>query len=257
MKKGPQITIIEEAAEVIEAHIVTAINPACEHLIFIGDHKHLEPKHHYVINNGIPYTCLQRQHKMRPEISELMRHMYPKLYDNENVLEYDNIKGIRQNMYFITHDYHEQYNGDGKSFSNEHEAEYVEASSTLTKKSKGWQTVVQKIKSNNKANTNHAYPKQDCGTSFGKALPLYCQNHPEQDRIMAELLWDFDRAPEGGCALFCELRLECRHVCRLRCHPFDKDHKEYECRTMCPKVCKDGHKCKKRCHFPKNLVTVK
>ncbi|XP_052076284.1 NFX1-type zinc finger-containing protein 1-like [Mytilus californianus] len=362
MKIGPQITIIEEAAEVPEAHIVTAINPECEHLILIGDHKQLEPKpavrelatrfnlsislFERMLNNGLKYDCLQRQHRMRPEISELVRHMYPKLYDNANVLEYENIKGIRQNLFFINHEHQEHYNEDGKSFSNEHEAEYVKElctyllkqgykrneitilaaytgqmflirsklprahfeginisvldnyqgeeneiillslvrnnkngdigflrrenricvalsrakkglyiignSGTLIKDSKEWRTVIQKIKSNNREDTNHACPRADCGTSFGQALPLYCRNHPEHEGIRAEIPADFARAPEGGCELFCGLRLECGHVCRLRCHPYDKNHVEYECMKMCPNVCKENHKCNKRCHFPKS-----
>ncbi|XP_076070494.1 uncharacterized protein LOC143042123 [Mytilus galloprovincialis] len=362
MKIGPQITIIEEAAEVPEAHIVTAINPACEHLILIGDHKQLEPKpavrelatrfnlsislFERMLNNGLEYDCLQRQHRMRPEISELVRHMYPKLYDNSNVLEYENVRGIRQNLFFINHEHHEQYNADGKSFTNEHEAEYVKElctyllkqgykrkeitilaaytgqmflirskmpraefeginisvldnyqgeeneiillslvrnnengdigflrrenricvalsrakkglyiignSGTLTKDSREWRTVVQKIKSNNQTDTNHSYPRADCGTSFGKALPLYCQNHPKEEGVRAELPADFARAPEGGCELFCEFRLECGHVCCLRCHPYDKDHTRYECRKTCPHVCKESHKCKRHCHFPES-----
>ncbi|VDI32032.1 Hypothetical predicted protein [Mytilus galloprovincialis] len=362
MKIGPQITIIEEAAEVPEAHIVTAINPECEHLILIGDHKQLEPKpavrelatrynlsislFERMLNNGLEYDCLQRQHRMRPEISELVRHMYPKLYDNSNVVEYENVRGIRQNLFFINHEHHEQYNADGKSFTNEHEAEYVKGlctyllkqgykrneitilaaytgqmflirnkmpraqfegiiisvldnyqgeeneiivlslvrnnkngdigflrrenricvalsrakkglyilgnSGTLTYDSNAWRTVIQKIKSNNKEDTNHAYPRSDFGTSFGNALPLYCRNHPESEGIRAELPADFARAPEGGCKLFCGLRLECGHVCRLRCHPYDKKHVEYECMKMCPNVCEENHKCNKRCHFPKS-----
>ncbi|OPL33671.1 hypothetical protein AM593_03558, partial [Mytilus galloprovincialis] len=362
MQIGPQITIIEEAAEVPEAHIVTAINPACEHLILIGDHKQLEPKpavrelatrfnlsislFERMLNNGLEYDCLQRQHRMRPEISELVRHMYPKLYDNSNVLEYENIKGIRQNLFFITHEYDEQYNRDGKSFSNEHEAEYVKElctyllkqgykrseitilaaytgqmflirgkmpraqfegintcvldnyqgeeneiillslvrsndngdigflrrgnricvalsrakkglyiignSKTLTKDCKEWQTVVKKIKSNNKEDTNHEFPRTDCGKSFGKALPLYCQNHPEQEGIRAELPADFTRAPEGGCELFCGMTLKCGHVCHLRCHPYDTDHVVYECRRKCLNECDESHQCNKHCHFPKS-----
>ncbi|CAC5423959.1 NFX1-type zinc finger-containing protein 1 [Mytilus coruscus] len=362
MKIGPQITIIEEAAEVPEAHIVTAINPECEHLILIGDHKQLEPKpavrelatrfnlsislFERMLNNGLEYDCLQRQHRMRPDISELVRHMYPKLYDNANVLEYENVKGIRQNLFFINHEHHEQYNADGKSFTNEHEAEYVKElctyllkqgykrneitilaaytgqmflirskmpraqfeginisvldnyqgeeneiillslvrnnkngdigflrrenricvalsrakkalyilgnSGTLTKDSNEWRTVIQKIKSNNREDTNHACPRPDCGTSFGQALPLYCRNHPENEGIRAELPADFARAPEGGFELFCGLRLECGHVCRLRCHPYDKNHVEYECMKMCPNICDENHKCNKRCHFPKS-----
>ncbi|CAC5383464.1 NFX1-type zinc finger-containing protein 1 [Mytilus coruscus] len=354
MQIGAQITITEEAAEVPEAHIIDI--GRC------GDHKQLEPKpavrelatrfnlsislFERMLNNGLEYDCLQRQHRMRPEISELVRHTYPKLYDNNNVLEYDNIKGIRQNLFFITHEYDEQYNRDGKSFSNEHEAEYVKElctyllnqgykrseitilaaytgqmflirskmprvhfegvntcvldnyqgeeneiillslvrsndngdigflrrgnricvalsrakkglyiignSTTLTKDCKEWQTVVKKIKSNNKEDTNHEFPKPDCGTSFGKALPLYCQNHPEQEGIRAEFPADFTRAPEVGCELFCGMKLECGHVCHLRCHPYDKDHVVYECRKMCFNECEESHKCNKHCHFAKS-----
>jgi superfamily I DNA and/or RNA helicase len=44
----PTITIIEEAAEVLEAHIITALSRHCEHVILIGDHKQLEPNlQHY------------------------------------------------------------------------------------------------------------------------------------------------------------------------------------------------------------------
>lgn len=35
--------IVEEAAEVLESHIVTCLTPACQHLILIGDHQQLRP----------------------------------------------------------------------------------------------------------------------------------------------------------------------------------------------------------------------
>ncbi|KAK3772433.1 hypothetical protein RRG08_031453 [Elysia crispata] len=38
---GCRIIAIEEAAEVLEAHTVTALNKHCEHLILIGDHQQL------------------------------------------------------------------------------------------------------------------------------------------------------------------------------------------------------------------------
>lgn len=40
--KSP-IVIVEEAAEVLEAHIVTALTNYCRHLILIGDHQQLKP----------------------------------------------------------------------------------------------------------------------------------------------------------------------------------------------------------------------
>ena len=33
---GPEIVIVEEAAEVLEAHIITALSEHCKHLILIG-----------------------------------------------------------------------------------------------------------------------------------------------------------------------------------------------------------------------------
>lgn len=38
----PKIVIVEEAAEVFEAHIVSALSEDCEHLILIGDHVQLK-----------------------------------------------------------------------------------------------------------------------------------------------------------------------------------------------------------------------
>lgn len=38
------IVIVEEAAEVLEAHIVTSLTRHCKHLILIGDHQQLKPR---------------------------------------------------------------------------------------------------------------------------------------------------------------------------------------------------------------------
>ena len=54
-KVGPTVTIVEEAAEVPEPHIVAAINHKCQHVILIGDHKQLEPKpavYKLAVSNG-------------------------------------------------------------------------------------------------------------------------------------------------------------------------------------------------------------
>ena len=37
------ILIVEEAAEVFEAHIVASLTESCQHLILIGDHQQLRP----------------------------------------------------------------------------------------------------------------------------------------------------------------------------------------------------------------------
>lgn len=41
---GPSIVMVEEAAEILEAHVLSALSPRTRHLILIGDHKQLRPK---------------------------------------------------------------------------------------------------------------------------------------------------------------------------------------------------------------------
>lgn len=38
-----KIVIVEEAAEVLESHIITSLTQHCTHLILIGDHQQLRP----------------------------------------------------------------------------------------------------------------------------------------------------------------------------------------------------------------------
>lgn len=44
---SPSIVLLEEAGEILEAHMLTAMTPETKHLILIGDHQQLRPK----INN--------------------------------------------------------------------------------------------------------------------------------------------------------------------------------------------------------------
>lgn len=39
----PRIVVVEEAAEVLEAHLITTLSNACQHLILIGDHQQVVP----------------------------------------------------------------------------------------------------------------------------------------------------------------------------------------------------------------------
>jgi hypothetical protein len=38
---APRVVVVEEAAEVLEAHVLSALSPNTQHLIMIGDHKQL------------------------------------------------------------------------------------------------------------------------------------------------------------------------------------------------------------------------
>lgn len=137
----PRIVVVEEAAEVLEAHIITTLSRGCEQLILIGDHQQLKPNptvyklatdynldvslFERMVENGVQCDCLQLQHRMRPEISELMKHIYKDLKDHEDVLKYEDIKGISSNMFFVNHHAQETHEDDLRSHSNDHEAQYI------------------------------------------------------------------------------------------------------------------------------------
>ncbi|NXM69663.1 ZNFX1 protein, partial [Serilophus lunatus] len=137
----PRIVIVEEAAEVLEAHIITTLSKACQHLILIGDHQQLQPSTNVydlaknfnleislferLIKMDFPFVCLKYQHRMRPEIAELISHMYRELENHPSVLKYENIKGVSSNLFFVEHDFPEQEIQEGKSHQNTHEAVFL------------------------------------------------------------------------------------------------------------------------------------
>ena len=138
--KSP-IVIVEEAAEVLEAHIVTSVTKHCKHLILIGDHKQLRPStanynlekqyrlgislfERMIINKLHCYT-LNVQHRMRPEIACLIRPaIYDFLEDHPSVLQRPVITGIDNCLFFIDHDnLEEPYEGSSKI--NLHEVRFL------------------------------------------------------------------------------------------------------------------------------------
>ena len=104
------------------------MSPNCKHLIAIGDHKQLRPKldsykltvesgEGYKFNRSLferlalsdfPLVTLNLQHRMRPEISRLIRQMtYPELKDAEKTHGRPDISGVQANVLFINHDFEE------------------------------------------------------------------------------------------------------------------------------------------------------
>ncbi|XP_041375508.1 NFX1-type zinc finger-containing protein 1-like [Gigantopelta aegis] len=137
----PKIVVVEEAAEVLEGHVIATLSESCQHLILIGDHKQLRPNPNVyrlakdysldlslferMVNNGVPCNTLEIQHRMRPEIASLMLPIYPKLKDADSVKLYPNVKGVSQNLFFITHNQPEKHDREMVSHSNEFEAKYI------------------------------------------------------------------------------------------------------------------------------------
>ncbi|NXK32780.1 ZNFX1 protein, partial [Piprites chloris] len=351
-KVEPRIVIVEEAAEVLEAHTITTLSKACQHLILIGDHQQLQPNPNVydlaknfsleislferLIKVDFPFVCLKYQHRMRPEIAQLISpHIYQELENHPSVLNYENIKGVSSNLFFVEHDFPEQEIQEGKSHQNSHEAQFVvelckyflcqdyrpsqiTILTTYTgqlfclrklmpaKIFKGVKVhVVDKyqgeendiillslVRSNKDERIGFLQiPNRVCVAlsrakkglycignmrmlgkvplwskiihtlrekgHIGHSLMLCCQNHPETKTLVSTAA-DFSKVPEGGCSHPCEFRLSCGHVCTRACHPYDMEHKEFQCLKPCQKVlCADGHRCPQLCYVPCGRCLVK
>lgn len=137
------ITIIEEAAEVLESHTISVLTKHTQHLILIGDHKQLRPKiedygleknfnfnismFERMVNNGINFAKLESQRRMRSSFADFIRIIYDdtEYKDHPSVLNYPSIKGIRGDLIFFNHKQLESENKGLKSKTNEFEANMI------------------------------------------------------------------------------------------------------------------------------------
>nr|XP_039261973.1 NFX1-type zinc finger-containing protein 1-like [Styela clava] len=142
-KLNCKIVVIEEAAEVLEAHIITSMPKTTKHLILIGDHQQLKPSptvyelaRKYNLDtslferliNKVPHVTLTLQHRMRPEIADLLRpRIYKNLLDHSSVKGRAEIVGVEKTLYFISHAVPEESVADGRSKKNQHEADFLVA----------------------------------------------------------------------------------------------------------------------------------
>ena len=123
-RTSPGIVLVEEAGEILESHILTALTSTTKQLVLIGDHKQLRPKvNNYALTvekgdgydlnvslferlvlSGVPHTTLSKQHRMRPEISSLVRALtYPELEDAEKTQGRPDLRGFQSNVVFVSH----------------------------------------------------------------------------------------------------------------------------------------------------------
>ena len=122
-----EVVLVEEAGEILESHVLTALASQTQQLILIGDHKQLRPKVNHdlsvekgegydlnrslferLVLKGFPHQTLIQQHRMRPEISALVRSLtYPDLADAPKTRGRPNVRGLQDNLVLISHDHSE------------------------------------------------------------------------------------------------------------------------------------------------------
>ncbi|ETM51997.1 hypothetical protein L914_04280 [Phytophthora nicotianae] len=153
----PPVVICEEAGEVLEAQLMACLSPSCQQLVLIGDHKQLRP--HIADYNlsvestngkrfaldvslferlvapasGLPFWTLTEQHRMRPQISQLIRMLfYPEVRDARETMEYPPLLGVDKNVFFVNHNHPEDgasavLGASARSHSNKYEVAYLVA----------------------------------------------------------------------------------------------------------------------------------
>lgn len=149
---GSPVVVCEEAAEVLEAHVISALTSRTQHLILIGDHLQLRPKvseyelsqdanRNYDLDvslfdriardNVFPIATLNTQRRMHPVISAIPRMtLYPNLLDSAGVLSYPpHPRGFKSPLFFVTHNIREgnpdAAAGSSSSYNNDHEAKFL------------------------------------------------------------------------------------------------------------------------------------
>ena len=80
-----------------------------------------------LVKEDFPLTALTTQHKMRPEISRLLRGTYPQLRDHESVQRREALRGVARNMVFIDHRVGETKGSHMQSKTNVFEADMIVA----------------------------------------------------------------------------------------------------------------------------------
>ena len=151
-RSGSKVLVCEEAGEVLEAHMLTALLPTLEHCILIGDHEQLRPQiQNYDLQTTNPrgfqysldvslferlvkplipsteaigFSSLNIQRRMHPSISDLVRKtIYPELKDHASVQHHPLVAGLTKRLFWLDHSQPETESEFETSHSNTFEVE--------------------------------------------------------------------------------------------------------------------------------------
>lgn len=133
----PRTLLVEEAAETLEANVISGMFDSLEHLILVGDHQQLQASCNIqalglapynlsvsmferLVKNSTGFTMLNRQRRMIREVRELLciqpQPFYENLHDHPSVLDREinrpPVPGMSNDTYFFHHQWPEARNED-------------------------------------------------------------------------------------------------------------------------------------------------
>lgn len=123
----PELVLVAGAELIPESHFHAGLPPSVKHVVLIGDHKQSGPATdipnltvadgdridrgysilHRILSNGQLHSPLYYQYRMRPELSALLRLLYPDLIDANCTRNRPHIRGLASSLIFIHHSYEE------------------------------------------------------------------------------------------------------------------------------------------------------
>ncbi|CAI6345463.1 unnamed protein product [Macrosiphum euphorbiae] len=119
------IVVVEEAAEVLEAHIVSSLTSHCQHLILIGDHKQLRPSNAaYKLAKDFNFD-ISLFERMVNNASLISPSIYNELKNHISVNNRKHIRGVTKDVFFLNHNLYENEVEEISSKSNDHEARFL------------------------------------------------------------------------------------------------------------------------------------
>ncbi|TFY69868.1 hypothetical protein EVG20_g2978 [Dentipellis fragilis] len=146
---GPKVLMVEEAGQVLEAHIIASLlsisyaletRSNCARLwrhtlpamsmdsergreLFKFDRSLMER----LASNGMPMSQIDVQRRMRPTISHFPRTiLYPKLQDHAVVQNYPPVQGVEKDVFFFSHTHPENGEADSVSKFNKFEVRDID-----------------------------------------------------------------------------------------------------------------------------------
>lgn len=137
-----KIVIFEEAAEILESHVVACLTPYTQHVIMIGDHQQLQPysssyqlqqySHmnvslfERIFTKQTAPIQLKTQYRMHPKIADLLCNtIYKDLNSHVTVTQYPTIRKMSTNLFFMTHNMKEAKTQYDSSLYNPFEVEEI------------------------------------------------------------------------------------------------------------------------------------
>ncbi|XP_021931484.1 NFX1-type zinc finger-containing protein 1-like isoform X1 [Zootermopsis nevadensis] len=139
-KLAPKTVIVDEATNITEAQLVTCLPQSCQRIVLLGEPRavqdaaslqkahlpHLHSLVYRLVEKGIPISELKSQHRMQSQVARvIVPTLYPGLEDHSSVINISKVKGVNQNVFFVTHEHLGVKVGNVSDYQNLHEADFL------------------------------------------------------------------------------------------------------------------------------------